>query len=352
MTTIPIQNVYYLLVYAWDVLEESESLEVVAEDCTTLAELFALMLSRGTDRVLRRGLDRGYLPRRELLSGIRGKLSFSETVKTGTLWRGKTVCEFDDLSHDVPANQIIASTLRQLMRRSDLDSGVREQVEGTCYRLSQIADVPISDHIFRTVQLHRNNREYRLLIDICRLVRRTGLTHEHQGDFTFQDFMRDEGRMRKLFERFVRNFIRYEVDWFKIEPREIKWRELRGEPEATAKLPRMYSDVHARSRSRRLVVETKFVPRLFQTGLGGKTTLRSAHLYQLHAYVSNLSPSSSLPVEAMLLYPAVDKREDLRFSIDGRAYHVATLDLNQKWRCVRRDLLELFSDRLSEPQPE
>jgi 5-methylcytosine-specific restriction enzyme subunit McrC len=341
---IPIENIYFLLVYAWDVLEESESLDVAAEDCTTLAELFALVLSRGTDRLLRRGLDRGYIAHEEVMAGIRGKLKLGESVKTGVLWQGRAVCHFDDLSHDIPANRIIASTLRRLLVRPDLDAEIHDRVAGTCYRLSQIADIPINDHVFRTVQLHRNNREYRLLMDVCRLIHRIGLTREDQGEVSFRDFVRDPRRMRRLFERFVRNFIRREVHWLKLEPLEVPWYELMGDGAALARVPRMRTDVRVSGPAHRLIIETKFVPELFQHGLGGKQTFRSSHLYQLHAYVSNLAPDSALPVGGMLLYPAVGQRHDFLFAVAGRQYRVVTLNLDQDWRGVKRDLFELLAE--------
>ena len=339
---IPVANIYYLLIYAWDMLEESETLDVVAEECESLAELLALVLSRGTERVIRRGLDRGYLPQRETIAGIRGKLCLAESLKSQALVRGRATCEFDELSHDILANRIVATTLRRLLRRPDLDAKVAEEVAATCYRLSQVAEIAISDRVFRRVQVHRNNQAYRLLLDVCRLIHRSGLLREEAGPVTFRDFIRDEARMRRLFERFVRNFVRHEAHWLRLEPPEVKWRGLAGEPDAVNRVPRMRTDFHATGEGRRLVIETKFVPELFQTGLGGKKTLRSPHLYQLHAYLTNLEPVSQLPVEGVLLYPAAGHRHDLRFAIGNQKYRVATLELNQPWRCVREDLLGIL----------
>jgi 5-methylcytosine-specific restriction endonuclease McrBC regulatory subunit McrC len=56
---IPIQNIYYLLVYAWDSLEEADLLQIEPEQSTDLLDLFANVLSSGVAHILRRGLDRG-----------------------------------------------------------------------------------------------------------------------------------------------------------------------------------------------------------------------------------------------------------------------------------------------------
>ena len=59
--TIPIQNIFYLLCYAWDQLAEGAEIEIAAEDCHSLDELFARVLTSGTRKLLQRGLDRDYL---------------------------------------------------------------------------------------------------------------------------------------------------------------------------------------------------------------------------------------------------------------------------------------------------
>ena len=59
---IPILNIYYLLCYAWNKLEESGLVDVKTEDSTTLLDLFARVLISGTTHILKRGLDRGYIP--------------------------------------------------------------------------------------------------------------------------------------------------------------------------------------------------------------------------------------------------------------------------------------------------
>ena len=60
MAEIPVANIYYLLCYAWDVLDERDSLaDVDAQESTELLALFARVLNNGTRRLLRRGLDRG-----------------------------------------------------------------------------------------------------------------------------------------------------------------------------------------------------------------------------------------------------------------------------------------------------
>ena len=56
---IPIRNIYYLLCYAWNRLDEGAIVDVSGVDTTELADLFATVLIGGVHHLTRRGLDQG-----------------------------------------------------------------------------------------------------------------------------------------------------------------------------------------------------------------------------------------------------------------------------------------------------
>jgi 5-methylcytosine-specific restriction enzyme subunit McrC len=82
---------------------------------------------------------------------------------------------------------------------------LRQEMANTDRRLHEIDVVPLSRRTFRSVHLNRNNRFYRFLLQICRLVHDCMLVNEKTGEVQFRDFARDNHRMRALFERFLRN---------------------------------------------------------------------------------------------------------------------------------------------------
>ncbi|MBK9933607.1 MAG: hypothetical protein IPP05_05560 [Cytophagaceae bacterium] len=104
---IPIQNIYYLLCYAWDKLEEAEPVSVDSDTEHQLLNLFAKVLSERLKWLLKKGLDRSYIPIEEEIFGIKGKLDFSKTIKNNSLRKHHTVCEFDDFQFDILSNRII-----------------------------------------------------------------------------------------------------------------------------------------------------------------------------------------------------------------------------------------------------
>jgi hypothetical protein len=124
---IPIQNIYYLLCYAWNKLDESEVVDVKAIDSTELIDLFAKVLSTGLSRLLKQGLDRYYIEHEDAVSGIKGKLNLSETIKQNILPLSKTVCVFDEFDYNVLHNQILKTTIIKLLRTKNLDSILKDE---------------------------------------------------------------------------------------------------------------------------------------------------------------------------------------------------------------------------------
>jgi 5-methylcytosine-specific restriction enzyme subunit McrC len=55
---IPIENIYYLLCYAWNKLDEKERVNVSIDDKTELLDLFAKILINATKMLLKRGIDK------------------------------------------------------------------------------------------------------------------------------------------------------------------------------------------------------------------------------------------------------------------------------------------------------
>src|SRR4051794_1628898 len=93
---IPIHNIYYLLCYAWNRFEEGRAVEVGATECPDLFNLFARVIINGTKRLLRRGLDRGYVPVAEDTTCLRGRVLFGETLNRMLHEQAKAHCGFDE----------------------------------------------------------------------------------------------------------------------------------------------------------------------------------------------------------------------------------------------------------------
>ena len=111
---IPILNLYYLLAYAWNRLDEAKVVLADAERSNDLPNLFARILVSGTGHLVKRGLDRGYVLRSDVMTCIRGRVNFARSIKGMTFVRGMLDCDYSEYEHDVLHNQILYSTIRHL----------------------------------------------------------------------------------------------------------------------------------------------------------------------------------------------------------------------------------------------
>ena len=84
MTTdkgIFIQNIYYMLSYAYQVLQQQDYQCIASEKFEHIDDLFAAILAKGVFRQLKQGLYREYVSRSETRSVLRGKLDLPQTIK-------------------------------------------------------------------------------------------------------------------------------------------------------------------------------------------------------------------------------------------------------------------------------
>ncbi len=117
---ISIQNIYYLLCYAWNRLEEGAVADVEPVTSTRLVDLFAKVLAGGVYYLIRRGFDRDYLPYSEDTATLRGKIDFASSLKRNPLAKGHARYDFDELDYNVLHNRIIKTTVSRLVLADEL----------------------------------------------------------------------------------------------------------------------------------------------------------------------------------------------------------------------------------------
>ncbi len=337
---IPIQNIYFLLCYAWDLLQEGKVVDVYQEDLETTQDLFARVLESGTTHLIKRGLDRGYITDEVETGSPRGKIDVSATIKRNLLTRSRVHCSVDGLDYNVLHNQILKTTLGQLVRCKNLNKGLRDRLFGLYCRLHEIEDVPLSSQIFGQVVIHRNNRFYKLLLEICRLIHEGRLISEENGTAQFRDFLRDERAMARLFERFLFSFYRKEQSEYSVSQDLIRWQNVSASPKAMEYLPTMKTDISLDNAERMIVMDAKYYREVFQSHYGSDS-IHSGNLYQLYAYVSNLAlrEGGQRDIEGILVYPTVREVVDMEYEIQGHRMRIVNINLNQNWPEITKDLL-------------
>jgi 5-methylcytosine-specific restriction enzyme subunit McrC len=341
---IPIQNIYYLLCYAWNKLVERDIVDVKGIETTQLFDLFAKVLINGTSRLLKMGIDRGYVLQNDEIVGIKGKLDLSLSLKKNLFRKAKAQCQFDELSHNVLHNQILKSTIYQLANVDQLAYELKERLFDLYQRFHEVEEIQLNKTVFRRIQLHQNNSFYEFLLKVCELVIDNLLPSEQKGQSKFQDFMRDERQMAKLFEEFVRNFFRLEQSHFRVYREDILWDVSDGDEASKNFLPKMQTDISLESGDKKIIIDTKY----YREALGehyDKEKIKSQNLSQMFSYLMNLDRTKNINKDCagILLYPTVTRELDLNVTIQGHQISFKTINLNQEWQGIEKDLLAVVS---------
>ncbi len=336
-SAIPIENIYYLLSYAWSHFHEGEELEVSAVSCPDVANLLGLVLASGVQRLARNGFERQYQEIQEETPRLRGRIRVAESHRRMTHRAGRMLCEFDELSGDTPANRILRTTVRRMLAIPGLTGDNRHLLRVAGTLLPECGEIRISVASFQRIQLHRNTRRYGLLLAVCRLIHQSLLPEEREGGTRFRDPLRDETVMHRLFEDFVRNFARKHCAGADVGAMKIGWVG-EWDEEAARVLPGMLTDVTVAWPHRKLILDCKFYKEAL-VRRHDRHRLHSSHLYQLSSYLQNKSVEAGWEnVEGILLYPAVEHQVSVSMTLLGKRMRVVSVDLDRPWTDIHGDL--------------
>ena len=340
---IPIENIYFLLCYAWNKLDEKERVNVSIDDKTELLDLFAKILINATKTLLKRGIDKNYIDHTEELTGVKGKIQISQTLKSNLLLKQRTICTFDDFSSNIISNRILFSTIYRLTRTKGLDKELKNELVALQRMLSDIDQIEITSSLFKQVRLNRNNRFYGFVMNVCQIIYDSTLPSEEQGKYKFSDFTRDDNKMNQLFEAFIRNFYRIEQQKYKTVKKEtIKWQFDNTDNESYQYLPQMETDITLENEDEKIIIDAKFY-RETMTINYDKERIKSANLYQLFSYLLNQQDNSTKTQTAtgILLYPTIETDYDLNFKYNEHKIQIRTVNLNSNWRNISTRLKEI-----------
>ena len=346
---IPIQNVYYMLSYAFQVLNGQGYKNIATEQFHNTGELMAAILEKGIAIQLKRGLGKEYIPQTEALSSLRGKIDIAESIKTQSMLRKQLICTYDEFSVNSTMNRIIKSTVALLLR-SNISKQRKKNLRKLMMYFGEVNFIDLHT-VNWNVQYNRNNQTYRMLISVCYLVVKGLLQTQSDGSTQLMDFL-DEQRMCRLYEKFILEYYRKEYkDQITANASQIPWQL---DNEENTMLPVMQSDIMLQHDNRVLIIDAKYYEHSTQVQFD-KHTLHSSNLYQIFTYVKNKEyelRDREHKVSGMLLY-AKTKEEvypNNVYQMSGNQITVRTLDLNLPFSDIAKQLNTIAATHFDLPE--
>ena len=334
-----IQNIYYMLSYAFQILKQEDYQKVAGEKFDKIHDLFAAILEKGVARQVKQGLYREYVPMQEDLTVMRGKLNINDTIALKVQRKQKLSCEFDEFSEDNLYNQILKVTIHRLIKADDVAAERKQSLRRLIVFFGNVSLIQ-PDHITwnRLIYQH-NNRNYELLLNICYLVLNGMLQTTKDGAYKLIAF--SDEHMERLYEKFILEYYKQHHPELHPAAPVIEWNHTE-EPDSQMIqfLPKMKTDIVLEKGDKTLIIDAKYYGKAMIQNYS-KETLRSAHLYQIFAYVKNMDKNNTGNVSGLLLYAKTEEEvfpDGEPFVIGGNSIGAKTLDLNQEFKEISYQL--------------
>ena len=340
------QNIYHMLAYAFQILDEQGYRDVALEtDFENTAELLAAILCKGVSVQIKRGLMREYITTEEPLTSPRGKIKVSESIKSMTVRKKQLICAYDDFSTNAYNNRIIKTTFDVLLK-SKISKERKKEIKKLLIYFNSVELLDFHN-INWNQRYDRNNQSYRMLVSLCYMVIKGLLQTTTDGSTKLMDFL-DEQRMCRLYEKFILEYYRRHYPQIKTSAAKIPW--ILSEDCSSAMLPVMQSDITMSCGNKVLIIDAKYYSHTTQVQFD-KHTLHSNNLYQVFTYVKNKDAqfgNEPHEVSGMLLYARTD--EDIQpnntYWMSGNKIMIQTLNLDCDFQEIRNQLDAIADDFL------
>jgi 5-methylcytosine-specific restriction enzyme subunit McrC len=348
--SIPVRNIWWLMLYASDLGSAANSAKLAAEDLPEeIPDLVAEILARAVEQRQRRQLTTAFLPREAVLSRVRGRIDHLTTSRRQLLAKGQVACRFEELSVDSPRNRYVRAALdgvARLVRQPELAHRCR----GLAHNLRNqgvVGEAPNRQKISNE-RFGRHDQDDQPMLAAARLAMDLALPTEEAGPNALIDPQRCVHWLRRLYEKAVGGFYRLHLDesqWLVSTGKTLSWPIAEATSGITQVFPSMRTDIviDRRHQPQRLVIDTKFT-NVYGRGWYRELSLKTGYVYQLYAYLRSQEGRGDPwadRADGLLLHPAINGHVDESVVIQGHRMRFATVDLAGNHGEIKQRLLDL-----------
>lgn len=337
---VPVRNLFVLLLYASGLARFEAAFSGAFDDLPERAEgdlraLLARMLVWAVRQRLRRNLSRGYVGRAADLTRVRGRIDLARTVTSGLLDRGRVACHFEELTFDTPRNRLVRAALAHAAARI-AEAELAAACRGLARDLEALgvgAGLPARAELSRDV-IGRNDAHDLLMVSVAKLLVAPELPWNRPGARALGT-AGDDLVFWKIYETAVARILELHLPGRVKAQGSRPWPLADATAGAAALWPRLAPDIVVRRAegASPLVIDTKF------TGMTERhhaaERFKTAHLYQMLAYLATDPQVAGAPAEGLLLYPRIGgEPTEEAATVRGYRLRLATVDLAAEPRTI------------------
>ena len=339
MNEIPIKNIYYMVLYAWDKIDNKDllndkSIEKLQSSNEVIIELFLNEVSR----LSKQGLYGEYNENTHNTKYIKGKIQIQDSIR---LVKPNLICQYDEFSQNNILNQIIKTVLLRLSKFKDINSNFKRKAKALLLEFNDIEEVLLSKDLLNRIHYNQLNKDYRFAIELGLFIYNSSIATEEYGRYKFIEIFKDEEKMSAIFESFIRNFYKIHSN-YNVSRRKYNWDLDPVNNSDINLLPIMETDIELTKGREKIIIDAKYYKDAFNYRFESKKFIPN-HLYQISTYI-NRNKKVYENIRGILIYPSNGYRFHEKY-ISPENYYIEfkTLDLSKDWDFIENDLLGLIS---------
>ncbi len=324
---VTLKNLFGMVAYVYNLDEFKDIFQNDLIRCDAIEDCFevlAELLARKVLDQVQQGLYRTYLSTTAIQPCVRGRLDVQYGIQR--FWEAKLRCTYQELTGDIPDNQILAWTLLTVAQ-SGLCKESLSIVQRAYRALQGIVTVqPFTANDCIDRDYNRLNEDYQSLHALCRFLLESTAASHQVGEYRMLAFLVN---MPNLFQDFVATWLSQELSQNYLQKYHLE-KQVRYNIDLAHNL-KFYIDLVLHDKTNqtvRCVLDTKY-----------KTTLKTSDIQQIIAYAVVKQCN-----EAILIFPRshnkqIDKQIN-NIRVRTLIFPLDKLDLDEAGKYFLKELLQ------------
>lgn len=341
---ISASNLSKMLIYAFRLWGIGLKIDSSWQELDSPLDILALIFNQQIRSINSKGLYRDYRENIEDSAIPRGKILLSNTISIRSKALNQVSLLTDEFSANNQTNQVLLWVSKGLIRSNRINAESKKALKKSIVSFEKFSLCNPSPKVISSCLSAARRPEYRVALSIAYLFSLSGQVDPlERNDLSFDSEIFSEKILPRLFESFLREFYRYHLST-KVSGKEYTWSEY----DSSGLNPKMKTDINIETQDELYIIDAKFYQSALKLGFDYDSSkpdskkINSAHLYQLFTYLTYAAVnSSSKTVSGILLYPRNQYDIDHIVKTVSGDIRVTTIDCNQDWESLTRNLLDL-----------
>ena len=204
---VDLENLFFLLGFGPRITRWGKEQFPYAQD-PDLFKAVAWIFEAEVRRSLAQGLVRGYQPRSETLTTLRGRIDVAGQLRARQGMPFPLECRFEDYTEDTELNRVVKAAHRRLLQVSQQDARLARKLRHRYRAFDNVASVEYVPGSVPELVFTRLNSHWEMTGRLARLILDQQSLRDQEGAVIGTTFTVD---MNGLFERFVETIVREEA---------------------------------------------------------------------------------------------------------------------------------------------